>query len=193
MVRVGVLALQGAFIEHFYFLKKFDFVEPILVKKKEDLDNVDGLIIPGGESTTIGKLLVRYEMKEYLKEKIKSGFPVFGTCAGLILLSKKIEQNYDQPLLEVLDIVIKRNAFGSQRESMEIDLEVKGLDKPFRAVFIRAPVVSKVGNGVEVLSSVDEGPVLVKEGNILGSSFHPELTDDIRIHKMFIDIILKRR
>lgn len=193
MVRVGVLALQGAFIEHFDFLKNLDFIEPYLVKKKEDLNNVDGLIIPGGESTTIGKLLERYEMKDYLKEKIKSGFPVFGTCAGLILLSKKIEQNYDQPLLEVLDIVIKRNAFGSQRESMEIDLEVKGLDKPFRAVFIRAPVVSKVGNGVEVLSSVDEGPVLVKEGNILGSSFHPELTDDIRIHKMFIDIILKRR
>lgn len=193
MVRVGVLALQGAFIEHFDFLKRFDFVEPYLVKKKEDLDNVDGLIIPGGESTTIGKLLERYDMKDYLKEKIKSGFPVFGTCAGLILLSKKIEQNYEQPLLEVLDIVIKRNAFGSQKESMEIDLEVKGLDKPFRAVFIRAPVVSKVGNGVEVLSSVDEGPVLVKEGNILGSSFHPELTDDIRIHKMFIDIILKRR
>lgn len=193
MVRVGVLALQGAFIEHFDFLKRFDFVEPYLVKKKEDLDNVDGLIIPGGESTTIGKLLERYDMKDYLKEKIKSGFPVFGTCAGLILLSKKIEQNYEQPLLEVLDIVIKRNAFGSQKESMEIDLEVKGLDKPFRGVFIRAPVVSKVGNGVEVLSSVDEGPVLVKEGNILGSSFHPELTDDIRIHKMFIDIILKRR
>lgn len=193
MVRVGVLALQGAFIEHFDFLKRFDFVEPYLVKKKEDLDNVDGLIIPGGESTTIGKLLERYDMKDYLKEKIKSGFPVFGTCAGLILLSKKIEQNYEQPLLEVLDVVIKRNAFGSQKESMEIDLEVKGLDKPFRAVFIRAPVVSKVGNGVEVLSSVDEGPVLVKEGNILGSSFHPELTDDIRIHKMFIDIILKRR
>lgn len=193
MVRVGVLALQGAFIEHFDFLKRFDFVEPYLVKKKEDLDNVDGLIIPGGESTTIGKLIERYDMKDYLKEKIKSGFPVFGTCAGLILLSKKIEQNYEQPLLEVLDIVIKRNAFGSQKESMEIDLEVKGLDKPFRGVFIRAPVVSKVGNGVEVLSSVDEGPVLVKEGNILGSSFHPELTDDIRIHKMFIDIILKRR
>lgn len=193
MVRVGVLALQGAFIEHFDFLKRFDFVEPYLVKKKEDLNNVDGVIIPGGESTTIGKLLERYDMKDYLKEKIKSGFPVFGTCAGLILLSKKIEQNYEQPLLEVLDIVIKRNAFGSQKESMEIDLEVKGLDKPFRGVFIRAPVVSKVGNGVEVLSSVDEGPVLVKEGNIFGSSFHPELTDDIRIHKMFIDIILKRR
>ncbi len=125
----------------FWIFKKIWFCWPILVKKKEDLDNIDGLIIPGGESTTIGKLLERYEMKEYLKEKIKSGFPVFGTCAGLILLSKKIEQNYDQPLLEVLDIVIKRNAFGSQRESMEIDLEVKGLEKPFRAVFIRAPVV----------------------------------------------------
>ncbi|MCX8095072.1 MAG: pyridoxal 5'-phosphate synthase glutaminase subunit PdxT [Caldisericia bacterium] len=193
MVRVGVLALQGAFIEHYYFLKNFDFVEGVLVKKKEDLETVDGLIIPGGESTTIGKLLERYNMKDILKEKIKNGFPVFGTCAGLILLSKKIEQNYDQPLLEVLDIVIKRNAFGSQKESMEIDLDIKGLDKPFRAVFIRAPVVSKIGNNVEVLAKVDEGPVLVKEGNIMGSSFHPELTDDIRIHKMFIDIILKRR
>lgn len=193
MVRVGVLALQGAFIEHFYVLKKFDFVEPCLVKKKEDFDNIDGLIIPGGESTTIGKLLERYEMKEILKEKIKNGFPVFGTCAGLILLSKKIEQDYDQPLLGVLDVVIKRNAFGSQRESMEIDLNIKGLDSPFRAVFIRAPVIKEVGNGVNVLASLDEGSVFVKEGNILGASFHPELTDDIRIHKMFIDIILKRR
>ena len=193
MVRVGVLALQGAFIEHYEFLKKFDFVEPLLVKKREDLDKVAGLIIPGGESTTIGKLLERYEIKDLLKEKIKNGFPVFGTCAGFILLSKKIEQNYNQPLLEVLDVVIRRNAFGSQKESMEIDIEVKGFDKPFKAVFIRAPVVSKIGDGVEVLSSVEEGPVLVREGNLLGSSFHPELTDDIRIHKMFIDIILKRR
>ncbi len=193
MVRVGVLALQGAFIEHFEVLKKFDFVEPYLVKRKDDLDKIEGLIIPGGESTTIGKLLERYEMREIIKEKIKSGFPVFGTCAGLILLSKKIEQDYEQPLIGVLDVVIKRNAFGSQRESMEIDLKIKGLDSPFKAVFIRAPVIKEVGNGVDVLASLEEGSVFVKEGNILGTSFHPELTDDIRIHKMFIDIILKRR
>lgn len=193
MVKVGILALQGAFIEHYNFLKNFDFVDPILVKKKEEIDLVDGIIIPGGESTTIGKLMERYEILDYLREKIKNGFPVFGTCAGLILLSKKIDGDYNQPLLGVLDVVIKRNAFGSQRESMEIDLDVKGLDKPFRAIFIRAPVVKEVGNSVEILASVDEGPVFVKENNILGSSFHPELTDDVRIHKMFIDIILKRR
>jgi len=193
MVKVGILALQGAFIEHYNFLKNFDFVDPILVKKKEEIDLVDGIIIPGGESTTIGKLMERYEILDYLREKIKNGFPVFGTCAGLILLSKKIDGDYNQPLLGVLDVVIKRNAFGSQRESMEIDLDVKGLDKPFRAIFIRAPVVKEVGNSVEILASVDEGPVFVKENNILGSSFHPELTDDVRIHKMFTDIILKRR
>jgi 5'-phosphate synthase pdxT subunit len=193
MVKVGVLALQGAFIEHFYVLKKFDFVEPILVKRNEDLDNIEGLIIPGGESTTIGRLLERYNMRDNLKEKILNGFPVFGTCAGLILLSKKIEQDYEQPLLGVLDVVIKRNAFGGQKESMEIDLNIKGFDSPFRAVFIRAPVIKEVGNGVEVLASLDEGAVFVKQGNILGASFHPELTEDLRIHKFFIDIILKRR
>jgi 5'-phosphate synthase pdxT subunit len=193
MVRVGVLALQGAFIEHFYVLKKFDFVEPILVKRNEDLDNIEGLIIPGGESTTIGRLLERYNMRDNLKEKILNGFPVFGTCAGLILLSKKIEQDYEQPLLGVLDVVIKRNAFGGQKESMEIDLNIKGFDSPFRAVFIRAPVIKEVGNGVEVLATLDEGAVFVKQGNILGASFHPELTEDLRIHKFFIDIILKRR
>jgi 5'-phosphate synthase pdxT subunit len=193
MVRVGVLALQGAFIEHFYVLKKFDFVEPIFVKRNEDLDNIEGLIIPGGESTTIGRLLERYNMRDNLKEKILNGFPVFGTCAGLILLSKKIEQDYEQPLLGVLDVVIKRNAFGGQKESMEIDLNIKGFDSPFRAVFIRAPVIKEVGNGVEVLATLDEGAVFVKQGNILGASFHPELTEDLRIHKFFIDIILKRR
>ncbi len=193
MVRVGVLALQGAFIEHFHVLKKFDFVEPVFVKKNEDLDNIEGLIIPGGESTTIGRLLERYNMRENLKEKILNGLPVFGTCAGLILLSKKIEQDYEQPLLGVLDVVIKRNAFGGQKESMEIDLNIKGFDSPFRAVFIRAPVIKEVGNGVEVLATLDEGAVFVKQGNILGASFHPELTEDLRIHKFFIDIILKRR
>jgi 5'-phosphate synthase pdxT subunit len=132
-------------------------------------------------------------MRDNLKEKILNGFPVFGTCAGLILLSKRIEQNYEQPLLGALDVLIKRNAFGGQKESMEIDLNIKGFDSPFRAVFIRAPVIKEVGNGVEVLATLDEGAVFVKQGNILGASFHPELTEDLRIHKFFIDIILKRR
>lgn len=190
---VGVLSLQGAFIEHINMLNKISGVEGIQVKKKEDLNRINGLIIPGGESTTIGKLLERHDLLNSLKNMIMEGFPVFGTCAGFILLSKKIEKNNEQPLLGILDVTIKRNAFGAQINSMEIDLKIKDFDIPFKAVFIRAPVVKEIGNGVEILAEVDEGPVFIKQGNILGASFHPELTDDIRIHQMFIDIINKRR
>jgi len=190
---VGVLSLQGAFIEHINMLNKISGIKPIQIKKKEDLGKIDGLIIPGGESTTIGKLLERHELLMPLKKMLLDGFPVFGTCAGFILLSKKIENNNEQPLLGILDVTIKRNAFGTQINSMEIDLKIKDFEIPYKAVFIRAPVVKKLGNGVEVLAEVDEGPVFIKQGNILGASFHPELTDDIRIHQMFIDIINKRR
>lgn len=190
---VGVLSLQGAFIEHINMLNKISGIKPIQIKKKEDLGKIDGLIIPGGESTTIGKLLERHELLMPLKKMLLDGFPVFGTCAGFILLSKKIENNNEQPLLGILDVTIKRNAFGTQINSMEIDLKIKDFEIPYKAVFIRAPVVKKLGNGVEVLAEVDEGPVFIKQGNILGTSFHPELTDDIRIHQMFIDIINKRR
>lgn len=190
---VGVLSLQGAYIEHIDKLNKISGVKGVEVKRKEDFDKIDGLIIPGGESTTIGKLLERYNLLDYLKTLILEGLPVFGTCAGLILLSKKIENNTYQPTLGILDVTIKRNAFGAQINSMEIDLKIKEFDIPYKAIFIRAPVVKEVGNSIEILAEVEEGPVFIRHGKVLGASFHPELTDDLRIHKMFIDIINKRR
>lgn len=190
---VGVLSLQGAYIEHIDKLNKISGVKGVEVKRKEDFDKIDGLILPGGESTTIGKLLERYNLLDYLKTLILEGLPVFGTCAGLILLSKKIENKHYQPTLGILDITIKRNAFGAQINSMEIDLKIKDFDIPYKAIFIRAPVVKEVGNGIEILAEVEEGAVFIRHGKILGASFHPELTDDLKIHKMFIDIINKRR
>lgn len=190
---VGVLSLQGAYIEHIDKLNKISGVKGVEVKRKEDFDKIDGLIIPGGESTTIGKLLERYNLLDYLKTLILEGLPVFGTCAGLILLSKKIENYHYQPTLGIFDVTIKRNAFGAQINSMEIDLKIKEFDIPYKAIFIRAPVVKEVGNSIEILAEVEEGPVFIRHGKILGASFHPELTDDLRIHKMFIDIINKRR
>lgn len=192
-MKIGILSLQGAFIEHANILKTIDNVEALEVRNREDINNCDGLIIPGGESTTIGKLMERYNLYDILKNKIENGFPVFGTCAGLIILSKKILQDKNQKTLGVLDVVVKRNAFGRQINSMEIDLKIKYFDSPFRAVFIRAPIIVEFGKEVEVLAELEEGPVFVKQKNIIASSFHPELTNDNRIHKIFIDIINKRR
>lgn len=192
-MKIGILSLQGAFIEHANILKTIDGVESLEVRNREDINNCDGLIIPGGESTTIGKLIERYNLYDILKNKIENGFPVFGTCAGLIILSKKLLQDKNQKTLGVLDVVVKRNAFGRQINSMEIDLKIKYFDSPFRAVFIRAPIIVEFGKDVEVLAELEEGPVFVKQKNIIASSFHPELTNDNRIHKIFIDIINKRR
>ncbi len=189
-LRIGVLGLQGDFREHVETLRLMG-VETLVVKLPEDLELVDGLIIPGGESTTMGRIMVEMGMKELLKEKIKNGMPVFGTCAGMILLSKKVE-GYEQPLLEVLDVEIERNAYGRQVESFEVDINIPELgDRPFRAIFIRAPKIKKLGEGVEVLASYDGDPVLVRQGNILASSFHPELTQDTRIHEYFIRMVGK--
>jgi 5'-phosphate synthase pdxT subunit len=149
---------------------------------------VDALVIPGGESTTIGKMAVRFGLLEPLRSAIGDGLPVYGTCAGMILLSSSITDG-DQPLLGVLDVVVRRNAFGRQNESFEEDLEVEGLDSPFHAVFIRAPWVEKVGSEVEVLASVGEHPVMVRQDRLLATSFHPELTGDGRIHQMLLDLI----
>lgn len=189
-MRIGVLALQGAVSEHIEAIKKLGF-EAIPVKRKEELETIDGLIFPGGESTTIGRLLKKYELDIVIRNLISQGLPVYGTCAGMILLSKRVE-NYDQFLLEALDVTIVRNAFGRQIDSMEADLEIKGFDKTFHAVFIRAPVAKEAGQQVEVLSSLEEGIVFVKERNILASSFHSELGEDLRIHKMFIDMIYRK-
>lgn len=187
MSRVGVLALQGDVREHIRILGRLG-ADAVSVKSPEQLDSVDGLVIPGGESTTIGKMAVRFGLLEPLRSAAESGLPVYGTCAGLILLAGAVTEG-DQPLLGVLDVVVRRNAFGRQNESFEADLDIKGMDTPFHAVFIRAPWIEKVGSEVEILAEVDDHPVMVRQGSILATSFHPELTGDGRIHQMLLDLI----
>lgn len=185
MRRVGVLALQGDVREHLRILQSLG-AEPAEVKTPEHLRTVDGLVIPGGESTTIGKMAVRFGLLEPLRSAVGDGLPVYGTCAGMILLASAVTEG-DQPLIGALDVVVKRNAFGRQNESFEADLEVEGMDEPFHAVFIRAPWIEKVGSDVEILSEIYDHPVMVRQGAILASSFHPELTGDGRIHQMLLD------
>lgn len=186
MARVGVLALQGDVREHSRVLGSLG-VESVAIRAPEDLDEIDGLIIPGGESTTIGKLAERFGLLEPLRDRIRAGLPTFGTCAGMIFLASSVTEG-TQPMLGTLDVVIQRNAFGRQNDSFEADLVVTGLDEPFHAVFIRAPWVEKVGEGVEILARVDDHPVMVRQGHILAGSFHPELTDDDRIHRLFLEL-----
>lgn len=187
MTRVGVLALQGDFREH---LRLFDSlgVEAAPVKTPDQLSDVDALVVPGGESTTIGKMATRFGLIEPLRESIHLGLPTYGTCAGLILLAGAVTEG-DQPLIGALDVVVRRNAFGRQNESFEADVDIDGLDEPFHAVFIRAPWVEKVGSEVEVLAEVGEHPVMVRQGTILATSFHPELTGDARIHRMLLEMV----
>ncbi|HUG07518.1 MAG TPA: pyridoxal 5'-phosphate synthase glutaminase subunit PdxT [Acidimicrobiia bacterium] len=187
MARVGVLALQGDVREHIRIFESLG-VAAKEVKKPELLQSIDALVIPGGESTTIGKLAVRFGLLEPLRETIGNGLPVYGTCAGMILLAGAVTEG-DQPLIGALDVVVERNAFGRQNESFEADLDIDGLDEPFHAVFIRAPWIDKVGSDVEILSEIDEHPVMVRQGKILATSFHPELTGDERIHRMLLDLI----
>ncbi len=186
MKRVGVLALQGAFAEHAAALSDLG-ADVVLVRQPRHLDGLDGLIIPGGESTTIARLMALYGLTAALKEKASQGFPVFGTCAGLILLAKKVP-NLDRDPLGVLDIHVLRNAYGRQVDSFETQVPVSALGtEPFPAVFIRAPVIEDVGPSVEVLARLDSGPpVVVRQGNLLGTTFHPELTCDRRLHAYFL-------
>jgi 5'-phosphate synthase pdxT subunit len=186
MSTVGVLALQGDVREHLNTLEALG-VTAIPVKRPDHLDGIDALVIPGGESTTIGKMAHRFGLLEPLREAVAGGLPAYGTCAGLIFLAGAVTEG-DQPLLGVLDVVVRRNAFGRQNESFESDLDIAGLDEPFHAVFIRAPWVEKVGSEVEVLATVDEHAVMVRQGTILASSFHPELTGDGRIHQMLLEL-----
>lgn len=186
--RVGVLALQGAFREHRQVLEQLgcDVVE---VRKTSDLDGIQGLIIPGGESTTIGKLLRIDEMGEKIKELGAKDMPIFGTCAGMILLSKTIVDS-EQYRLDLMDTVVERNAFGRQVASFETDLLVPALGhNPLRAVFIRAPYLRKVAPNVGILAEYDGKIVFVRQGNLLASAFHPELTPDHRVHQYFLNMI----
>jgi pyridoxal 5'-phosphate synthase pdxT subunit len=183
-MNVGVLALQGAFIEHIKTLRELG-VHPVEVRLPEQLDGLDALIIPGGESTTIGKLAVTYRLLEPLR-RFAAAKPVWGTCAGMIMLAKDIGR--DQPLIGVMDIQVNRNAFGRQVDSFETDLTVPELGaEPFRAVFIRAPLVTGVGDGVQVLARLEDGGIVaVRQGYWLATAFHPELTPDNRFHRYFL-------
>jgi 5'-phosphate synthase pdxT subunit len=188
-MKIGVLALQGAFIEHEAVLKRLG-VEPVEVRLPKDLEGVDGVIIPGGESTTIGKLAVQYNLIDPLRELAQAGKPMWGTCAGLIFMARDVGRN--QPLLGLMDVTVQRNAFGRQVDSFEASLDIKGVDgdKLFHAIFIRAPLIEAVGQGVEVLARVekdnDDVIVAAQQGNLLVTSFHPELSNDDRFHRYFL-------
>ena len=187
---VGVLALQGAFREHVAAVTRLGATARE-VRQLKDIDGIDALIIPGGESTTMGKLLNEWNMLEPLRQRILNGMPVYGSCAGLILLCREIE-NSDQPRLGVLDATVRRNAFGRQVDSFETDLNIPeiGAD-PIPAVFIRAPVITGVGAGVTELAEVNGQAVAVRQNNILATSFHPELTPDTRMHSYFLSFCSK--
>ncbi|WP_339322885.1 pyridoxal 5'-phosphate synthase glutaminase subunit PdxT [Paenibacillus sp. FSL W8-0194] len=186
-MKIGVLALQGAVAEHIRSIELAG-AEGVAIKKKEELQDIQGLIIPGGESTTIGKLMRKYDFIDAIREFSAAGKPIFGTCAGLIVLAKTIE-GQEEAHLELMDITVARNAFGRQRESFETDLDVKGINEPVRAVFIRAPLIRSVGDQVDVLSSYNGEIVAARQGHLLASSFHPELTDDYRLHQYFVDMV----
>jgi len=188
-MKVGVLALQGDVKEHLRMLKKCG-VEPIEVRKPHHMDNIYGLIIPGGESTTIGKLMKEYGLDKEIKRKYSLGMPIYGTCAGAILLAKNILDS-KQHKLGLVDITIKRNNYGRQIESFETELEIEDFRKPFKGIFIRAPAIDMVHNGAKILSKHENKAVLLRQGNLLVSTFHPELTNDIRIHKYFVNMIRK--
>lgn len=183
---VGVLALQGAFAAHAAILESLG-ADTLEVRTVEQLESVDALVIPGGESTTMSMLLERSGMLEPLRRRLADGMPAFGTCAGLILLAAEIRDGRDdQHALGMIDLTVARNGYGRQIDSFESDLDVVGLDGSFHAVFIRAPRVERAGGEVEVLASVDGDPVLCRQGSVLVAGFHPELSDDDRIHRLWL-------
>ena len=194
MVTIGVLALQGDVAEHVRALENSG-ARALLVRRESELNRVDGLVIPGGESTTMSNLLVSCGLFDAVYERIASSMPVYGTCAGMIMLASSIlDGREDQRSFGGLDIVVRRNAFGRQVDSYEEDLDVVGLDGgPFHAVFIRAPWVESVGEGVEVIARAGnsaDGPIVaVRHGNVMATSFHPEVGGDHRIHAMFVDMV----
>lgn len=187
MVKIGVLALQGAVSEHIHSIEMCG-AEAIIVKSTDDLTRVDGLILPGGESTTMRRLIDRYDMLSPLIEFAEAGKPMFGTCAGLILLAKKIV-GYDFGHIGVLNATVERNSFGRQVDSFETQLEVSGIATDFPAVFIRAPHIVEVGSDVEILATHADKIVMVRQGHLLGCSFHPELTVDHRIAAYFTEMV----
>lgn len=188
---IGVLALQGAFREHCRALEKLG-ARVVEVRRRRDLEGLDALIIPGGESTTIGKLMVSYHLLEPVEKLGRGGLPIFGTCAGLVMLATSVVEG-GQPLLGLMDLKARRNAFGRQVKSFETDLELPVLgEKPFHGIFIRAPWIEKAGPQVEILASCEGHAVAARQDKLLVTAFHPELTDDLRLHQLFLDMLGNR-
>jgi 5'-phosphate synthase pdxT subunit len=192
-MKIGVLASQGAFIEHIEKLRQLG-VEAMPVRLPEELEGLDGLIIPGGESTSIGRLMRDYKLTQAILNRVKEGMSVFGTCAGMILMARKSDDTRFEPL-GLMDITVRRNAFGRQRESFETELNVPVLgEKPFPGVFIRAPLIEQVNGTVEVLAKLADGTIVaVREAKMLALAFHPELTDDLRFHQYFMDMVSRQK
>jgi 5'-phosphate synthase pdxT subunit len=191
-MKIGVLALQGAFIEHISLIQQLG-VEASPVRLPDELNNLDGFIIPGGESTTILNLMQSFNLIQPLRELAQGGLPILGTCAGMVCLAKKISNsiNFNMETLAVMDMEVRRNAFGRQVDSFETELPVPALgDEPFAAIFIRAPIIERVGPRVEILAKLPNGiAVAAKQGKLVGSAFHPELSHDLRFHRYFIKIV----
>jgi 5'-phosphate synthase pdxT subunit len=183
MSKVGVLALQGDFREHEHVLDAIG-ARSVEVRTPAQLGDVEALVIPGGESTTIGKLARAYGLIGAIRERAEQGMPIFGTCAGMIVLARDVLDG--EPLLSLMDVTVRRNAYGRQVDSFEADVDVDGIDHPVRGVFIRAPWIEEVGDGVEVLSSHEDRPVVLRQGNLLVSSFHPELVGEPALHEFFL-------
>jgi pyridoxal 5'-phosphate synthase pdxT subunit len=188
-MKIGVLASQGAFIEHIEILKQLE-TEAVPVRLPGELRELDGLIIPGGESTTISRLMTAYNLMDKIGELARGGLPLFGTCAGMILMARQISGNAAKTL-GLMDITVRRNAFGRQVDSFETELAIPALGKaPFPAVFIRAPVIENCAEGVETIARLKDGQIVAaREGKMLAAAFHPELTNDTRFHKYFLDIV----
>jgi len=192
-MKIGVLASQGAFVEHIAKLRQLE-VEAVPVRLTEELRGLDGLIIPGGESTSIGRLMRDYQLTNEIRDRARKGLPLFGTCAGMILLARKSSDAYSESL-GLMDITVRRNAFGRQRESFEAELSIPALGKkPFPGVFIRAPLIEQANSQVEILARLADGAIVAaRQEKLLALAFHPELTDDLRFHQYFLDIVAGRQ
>ena len=189
MPTIGVLALQGAFNAHAQALRQLN-ADVREIRLPQDLDGVDGVVLPGGESTTMSQLLLSSGVFDVLTQRVAGGLPALGTCAGLILLAKRVlDARPDQVSCSVLDVTVRRNGYGRQIDSFEADIAITGLETPFTAVFIRAPIIEEVGSGVEILAMHDGAPVAVAAQNVIAASFHPELTSDVRFHELFLHMI----
>jgi 5'-phosphate synthase pdxT subunit len=187
-LRIGVLALQGDVVEHVAALRRAG-AQPVEVKTPAQLEGIDGLVIPGGESTTVMKLLDRFDMAEPIRARVRAGMPLWGTCMGMIVAAHDVA-DLDQPTLDLIDITVRRNAFGRQNESAEVELAIPVLgEKPFPAIFIRAPWIERIGPSVELLAEREGHGVMVRERFVLGTSFHPELSGDERVHAYFLKVV----